>query len=119
MTRPYTMVISIFVSVVLASEVVAAQLRCDIQSKVRCSSTGCTDSVLGLWNLIDLEGGRLSRCDQKGCDHYQMVVTRSGIYLNLEVPGRAMLAKMTMDGSDYLEVATIGTTALISHGSCK
>jgi hypothetical protein len=84
-----------------------------------CSATGCTKIALGLWNLIDLEEGRLSRCDKKGCDHYEMVVTRSGIFLNLEIPGRAMFAKMAADGSDYLEVATIGSTALISHGKCK
>ncbi len=119
MTRLYPLLLLTAVSVFLATEAVAAEIRCDIRSKVTCSSAGCTEKAPGMWNLIDLEGRRFSRCDYEGCDHYQMVVSRSGTYLNLEVPGRAMLAKMAADGSKYLEVATLGTKALVSHGTCK
>ena len=97
----------------------AAEIRCDIQSKVSCSSSGCIDNQPGAWNLIDIDSGRISRCDKKGCDQYAMTVTRSGAYLNIEVPGRGILVKMLTDGSDYLEVVTLGTTALVSHGTCK
>ncbi len=97
----------------------AAEVRCDIQSKMNCSPSGCSDNALGAWNLIDFDSSRISRCDKNGCDHYTMTVTRSGAYLNIEVPGRGILVKMREDGSDYLEVVTLGTIALVSHGTCK
>ncbi len=37
----------------------------------------------------------------------------------IDVPGRGMLAKLSNDGSGFVEVATIETQVLISFGSCK
>ena len=101
------------------SVVRAAEMRCIIHSKEACDSAGCKKVAPTIWSVIDLEKKRYSRCDSKGCDHYKMSVKKSGVYLNLEIPGKATFAKMSKDGSDFLEVATLGTTALVSHGSCK
>ena len=43
----------------------------------------------------------------------------SGVYLNMAVPNKGLLAKMIVDGSEFLEVATLGTTVFLSFGSCQ
>ena len=48
-----------------------------------------------------------------------MVLTRLGLYLNIEVPGKAMFAKMLVDGSEFLEVATLGSMIFVNFGTCK
>jgi hypothetical protein len=87
--------------------------------KQRCDPTGCKQIKTTIWNLIDLESGRYSRCDNKGCDHYKISEKKSGIYLNIKLQGKATFAKMNSDGSNFIEVATLGVVALVSHGSCK
>ena len=72
-----------------------------------------------MWNVIDLEGGQFSRCDSNGCDTYPAMITQSGLFYVIEVTGKGVLAKLAIDGSSYLEVATLGTVALISFGSCR
>lgn len=113
MVRAICLAVILFPSAVLATE-----LRCEISSKYTCSREGCSPNKLGVWNLIDLERGKFSRCDRNGCDQYDANVSQSGIYYNIEVPGHGVLAKMTLDGTEYIEVATLGTTVLVSFGSC-
>jgi branched-chain amino acid transport system substrate-binding protein len=48
--------------------------------------------------------------DQDGVD---------GIFIVIDVPRRAMVAKMAMDGSQFVEVVTTGTNAIVSFGACK
>ncbi len=103
----------------LASPALGAEMRCDISSKFACSPSGCVENTLGAWNLINFDAARFSRCDRNGCDHYSMSHTVSGIFTNIEVPGRAMIAKMTGDGFQYVEVVTLGTDVLVSYGSCR
>ena len=102
----------------LPSAVMAAELQCDIAAKFSCQPTGCEPNQLGVWNLVDIERERFSRCDRNGCDHYDATVSQSGVFYNIEVPGRGIIAKMSLDGKSYMEVATIGVSALISFGSC-
>ena len=103
----------------LASPALGAEVRCDISSKFACSRSGCVDNALGVWNLINFDAARFSRCDHNGCDHYSMSHTVSGIFTIIEVPGHAMLAKMTRDGSQYVEVVALETNVLVSYGSCR
>ena len=97
----------------------SAELRCEIRAKYACSPLGCQESTITVWNLIDLDALRFSRCDQKGCDHYTITTSVSGIFMNIEVPGHGMLARMSHDGSQYVEVVTLGTDVLVSYGSCR
>lgn len=96
-----------------------ATLKCDITSKFACSPSGCVNNNLGVWNLIDLDAKRFSRCGESGCDTYDMTSSQSGVYVNFEIPRTGMLAKMAADGGQYVEVVTAGTGVLVSYGSCK
>lgn len=98
----------------LASPTLGAEIRCDISSKFACNPSGCVENAIGVWNLINFDAARFSRCD-----HYSMSHTVSGIFINIEVPGRTMLAQMTRDGSQYVEVVALGTDVLVSYGSCR
>ena len=85
----------------------SAELRCEIRAKYACNLSGCRENAVTVWNLIDLDALRFSRCDQKGCDHYTITT------------GHGMLARLSHDGSQYLEVVTLGTDVLVSYGSCR
>jgi hypothetical protein len=93
---------------------------CVISSKFSCTAEGgCQQNQIGMWNEIDLSGETFARCDRNGCDRYPMEVSRSGMYYVFDIPGRGMLAKMLLDGSEYVEVVTLGTMSLVSFGTCK
>ncbi|MEJ2121955.1 MAG: hypothetical protein P8Z76_14870 [Alphaproteobacteria bacterium] len=108
-----------FIALVATMPAHAAAMRCDMSKKFACTAGGCRDNAITGWNVVDFKTNRFSRCDRKGCDHYPMTVKRSGLFLNIEIPGRAMFAKMSVDGSKYLEVVSLGTSVLVSYGSCK
>jgi hypothetical protein len=98
----------------------AKQMRCEVASKFSCGSDGCTPVDTGsAFNLINLNESTFSRCDRKGCDEYAATITRSGVYLNINLPERAVLAKLDMTGDKYVEVVTLGTAVLISFGRCN
>ena len=48
-----------------------------------------------------------------------MKYATSGLFTNIMVPGRGMLAKVSRGRSQYVEVVTLGTNVLISYGACK
>ena len=109
----------VLASFMLAAPAIADNLRCDIVAKYACSAEGCEPNQLGMWNVIDLDGGEFSRCDRNGCDSYNAEISKSGLFYNIEVPGRGTMAKLAMDGTSFLEVVTLGTVVLISFGSCR
>src|SRR5688500_1864224 len=97
----------------------AAPMRCVVNSKFACTPAGCAGGKIGMFNLIDIELGKFSRCDASGCDDYSANFGRSGAYFVIDLPGRGMVAKLSTNGAEYLEVATLGNTALISFGTCS
>ncbi len=97
----------------------AAELRCDIRSKFSCTPAGCQEIKADAWNLIDLDRERYSRCDQNGCDSYAMLAAISGVYVNIDLPGRATPAKLRRDGAEFVEVVTLGTQVFASFGACE
>jgi hypothetical protein len=98
----------------------AQPIRCDITTKFACSSTGgCQANTLGVFNRIDLDRCKFSRCDSRGCDDYDAVIQRSGEFILIDVPGRGIFAKLSTDGSEFVEVTSLGTSILASFGSCR
>ena len=97
----------------------SGKMICRISYKQECDGSSCRRVKATIWNLIDFDNRRYSRCDRKGCDRYKMVFRISGLFVNITTARpRGMLAKMTIDGSRFIEVATIGTAALVSYGRC-
>ncbi len=109
----------ILASLMLVTPAMAGSLRCDITARHSCSDEGCKPNQLGGWNVIDLDRKLFSRCDDKGCDHYDTEISISGRFYIIEIIGHGAIAKMEVDGSSYLEVTTLGTIALLSFWSCQ
>src|SRR5262245_9478503 len=105
--------------IVMPSVAVAAPLSCVITAKFACMPAGCGPVETGMFSVIDMQTGSFSICDRRGCDEYQATFSSSGQYIVIDLPGRGMVAKMSANGSEYLEVATLGTNTVISFGSCK
>ena len=88
----------------------AIEYRCDTKEKHVCESgSGCRSIPPSTWNLIDAEKLTYSRCDRRGCDHYDAEFRASGAFINIDVRGRGLIAKMAVDGSSFVEVATLKT----------
>jgi hypothetical protein len=71
------------------------------------------------WNFIDLEKQTFSRCDNAGCDTYPANIAGPTEYLTVGVPGRAVVAELGRTKSDFMEVATLMTTAILSFGDVQ
>src|SRR5262249_25525019 len=97
----------------------ANEITCEIHEAYACQpKAGCIKHVSGSINRVDPDRKKYIRCDQKGCDEYDMKLVRSGEYALIEVSGRGMLAKINTAGS-FMEVVTLMDQALISYGTCK
>jgi hypothetical protein len=116
MLRKIMVVFALFLMVIPAN---SAELKCEFGSRFWCDSGGCKTSKSKVWNLIDVERSRLSRCDNNGCDHYPIISDPSGLFVNIIVPGRSMFVKLTRDASEYAEMVTMGMSFQLSFGSCK
>ena len=65
-----TVVIGSLLLLAMASATSASPIKCQISAKFACTPSGCSENKLGMWNVIDIESGKFSRCDLKGCDDY-------------------------------------------------
>jgi hypothetical protein len=98
----------------------AQPIRCEVTSKFACSPGGCHTNKLGAFNLIDFDRRKFFRCDSKGCDDYDVVISQpQGQYIIVDIPGRGVFAKLSNDGSEYVEVTSVGTVILVSFGRCR
>lgn len=95
----------------------ATPQQCTIQTKFFCTLDGCQSVPVGVWNVWDPVTGEYARCDRLGCDTYQAIVTTSGQFLVIDVPGRGMLARLSVAGQ-FTEVVTLGNDTYLSFGSC-
>ena len=111
--------VAIIASAAFVWPAMATSIRCDISTKYACNRDGCTPNARTVWNLVDVDRSQYSRCDGKGCDEFQMVQSASGIFVNIDVPGRGVLAKMSRDGSLFVEVTTLADNVLVSFGACR
>lgn len=109
------------VSMLGASMPVDAQVvRCDIASKYQCDArSGCRPLAPTIWNVVDPKQRSITRCDGKGCDTIPAQFSISGTFINIAVPDRGLLAKLSSDGSSFSEVATLAGAVLVSFGSCR
>lgn len=97
----------------------AEQLICRVHLKQLCErDTECRRVEPNTWYPIDTVRGTVSRCDAGGCDTYQAAASPSGVFINLDVPGRGMILKIASDGSSFVEVATLGLSVFVSFGAC-
>ena len=112
-----TIIAAIFATVSFAD---AQNLRCEITTKHYCTADrGCSATSTPVFNRINFNRETYARCDASGCDEYDAVLRSSGIFTLIEVPGKDILAKMSRDGSMFVEVVTLATDVYVSFGSCS
>lgn len=107
-------------SILLVMPATAQVLRCDIGSKFQCDAgSGCKQAKTGIWNFVDLARRTIARCDPKGCDTYPAQFAVSGAFINIGLPDRGMMAKLSSDGTTFVETATLANTVFVSFGVCR
>ena len=115
-----TRLLALVISLYFFTPALAQPIRCEVTSKFTCNPGGCRAHKLGAFNLIDFDRRKFSRCDRKGCDDYPAVVSQpQGEYIIIDIPGRGIFAKLSNDGSEYVEVISLGTVILLSFGRCR
>ncbi len=98
----------------------AQVLRCDIATKHRCdASDGWLRVAVSVRIILDVKGQTVTRCDVGGCASYPAQFAVSGVFTNIAVPTGGMHAKMSNDGTTFVETATLADTVLVSFGACK
>lgn len=100
--------------------VALAETTCTVTEKMQCSAgSGCAKIEPKIVIRLDRAAGTYSRCDAKGCDDYRAQFFDSGVFVNIALPERGVLAKMSVDGSIFTEVVTLTGVVLLSFGSCN
>jgi hypothetical protein len=104
----------------LGAREAGASVRCDVDAKFSCGPRGCESAALGVTARIEPERRVYSRCDARGCDDYDdALISRSGDFVNVALPEHGMLAKLSLSDGAFVEVAALGTAALVSYGRCR
>ncbi len=94
----------------------AARWDCDIQVQFVCSAKGCEQVEPSVQLRIDFRSECYQRCDDQGCDTYSVIHSVGGIYTTISQIGT--LLKAINDGSEFVEVATLGTSVWNGFGEC-
>ncbi len=96
----------------------AAAIRCDFQSKMSCRADSCQFLEITTYSVIDPAESTYARCDSNGCDTYPAEFVESGAFMNITVPGRSLMGKMSLPNAKVVEIATLGLDVLLSYGTC-
>src|SRR4029078_5583084 len=89
---------SAFIATVLLASISVADAgawQCKIAEKQTCGpQEGCRPSPITITHYIDLDRKTYSRCDTKGCDTYDAQISQSGMFSNIAVPERGLMARV-------------------------
>ena len=96
-----------------------AKWQCTPTKRYDCSFGGCTANKPSVWLLLDFRENTYARCDDKGCDKYNMVPSASGIYTVISLLAAGSFMKVENDGRTYVEVASLGPSVVTNFGSCS
>jgi hypothetical protein len=120
MKRPSVFLLAALSIPTVANAQEVLKLECQIKETFVCEAgAACRALPVEIWNLIDTAGSNYARCnDARGCDNYDARVSYSGNFVNIEVPGRGIIATVSRGGA-FHEVATILHSVLVSVGTCK
>lgn len=99
-------------------EMTANEWKCSVTSKFVCTKNKCekiqdADSYIQL----DIKRKLYQRCDSKGCTNADVFIEKGGIYTHFLMHSPNIF-KVRNDGSEFVDVATIFETALVSYGNC-
>jgi hypothetical protein len=118
------LMLSAVISLTLASAVAeqADEFRCTFQSRYVCRPGGCEPMLAETdpaFVILRMDANQYGRCT-KTCDWYPMTVQPNGVFFDLGFrPGGVQGAKMSQDGSLFIETVSIMDAVIVSHGACK
>lgn len=101
----------------------AVVLRCEPKERwvcamgYDCKSNAQLRVPIDTWALYDTDRKSYGRCGVQSCDWYGVTETRSGVFTNIEIPGKAAFAKIGPEGV-FVEVISQVTGVWISYGRC-
>ena len=115
----FKLLATLFIFMLMAG-MARGETTCAITEKLQCApGEGCQPIQNTIIIRINSEQHIYSRCNANGCNDYQAEFNTSGIFINIAVPSNGLLAKLTIDGSSFTEVATLATAVLLSFGTCR
>lgn len=99
----------------------AQHWRCDATQKWWCElPDGCEASdPQTVWIEVDFGDQTYQRCDQSGCDSYEMTVVERGIFTYLNLPGHPDTFMKLGFGNFFVEVVSQGVSVGNSFGVCR
>ena len=113
----------------LASVARAQELRCEIAEQYVCEGGGCkiAPASADVWNLIDQTKKTYARCTRMGCETFEATFSKSGAYMNIELPGQNVIARMAdedvpfagIKAFSFHEAITFSHAIFVSFGTCK
>ena len=83
----------------------------------RCGCEQAPENTV--WMELDFESGTYSRCDPKGCDIYTVTYSSGGVFTTVRLSQVGTLLKVVNDGSEFIDVATVGVAVITSFGTCQ
>src|SRR4051794_5429628 len=108
------------VALTLPTSAWSDELRCTFQSRQVCAPSGCVpgDSSTG-FIILQPQANKYGRCGgAKPCDWYPMLVQQSGAFVNIDFATGVQGAKMSQDGSLFIETIFLTDKVIVSYGSC-
>ena len=104
--------------VLVSAPAVAAQMTCSISEKHHCETgSGCQRMVNTISVRIDRDRKTYSRCDESGCDTFEVQISQSGDFYNINLAN--VLAKVSTVDRSLVEVATFDLRTYVSFGACR
>ncbi len=97
------------------------QIYCIPEKKSSCGIDGCESVDPKVFVLISESPDKvtISRCDNKPCDTYDAIVTKSGAYMSVDtIEPHGMIFKTSVLDGTFVEIVTLGTDSLVSNGHC-
>ena len=97
--------------------------RCTASKMFVCEDGECKDVKPTVFFLLGSGGEKklYSRCDRQGCDTYEAMVKKAGLFENWQpTEPQGIIFKRTLsDDQTFLEVATLGMQVYVSTGRCE
>lgn len=95
--------------------------HCTFTEKLQCDpGQNCRSVPSTVSTIMDQRTNRYMRCsvDFRDCDEYDARFSTGGDFLNVDLPGRSVFAKLSTDLS-VTEVAALGHSLMIGRGRCE
>ncbi len=97
--------------------------RCTATRKIVCEDGECKSVPPTVFFLLGKHADRnnYSRCDQQGCDTYEAMIKKAGLFENWQLvePQGVIFKRALSEDQSFVEVATLGLQVYISTGHCK